>query len=132
MQILSAQEFGGEIKLKITYEDKPLVGYTITGSINNHDIGGKGVTDKNGNVTLHTSPLPVPNIDVKGVSNCGNTKREWEASGFVYVSPTSGNYYHLQLEKVVKQMNEFTGLPIKIIMESFILHSIARVESSKR
>lgn len=125
-QILSfkmvGQNYGGEIKLKITYENKPLVGYTITGSINKIDIGGKGVTDSNGNVTLHTDPLPIPNIDVKGVINCGNTKREWEASGFVYVSPSNDNFYHLKLEEVAKQMSEFSGLGINMIMESFGLN----------
>lgn len=116
---LDAQSYGGEIKLKITYEGRPLVGYTITGSINNIDIGGKGVTDRHGNVTLYSDPLPIPNIDVKGVSTCGNSKREWEASGFVAIYASANNYYHLQLDRVVKQMSEMSGMGLDLIMASF-------------
>lgn len=118
-QILPAQSYGGEVKLKITYDDRPLVGYTITGSINDIDIGGKGVTDRNGNVTLHTDPLPIPNIDLKGVSQCGNTERKWEASGFVAIYQDQNNYFHLKLDEVARQMSEMSGLNINMIMASF-------------
>jgi len=126
-----SQNFGGEIKLKITYEGAPVVGYTITGSINGHDIGGKGVTDSNGDVTLNSDPLPIPNIDVKGVKQCGNATYEWEASGFVYVSPTTNdNFYHLKLDKVAERMHEMSGLPMAMIMETYGLKCMSGSASS--
>ena len=118
--IAQAQSYGGKVKLKFTYEDTPLAGYDITTSINNVEIrGGRGVTDADGVVELNTEPLPIPNIDVKGVINCNNSEKSFEASGYVYVSQSSNNYYHLDLKNVATQMSEMSGMSIDVFMESF-------------
>lgn len=115
-----SQGYGGKIKLKFTYEGSPLVGYDITTSINNVNIsGGTGKTDSQGVVNLNTEPLPIGDIDVKGEIVCNNSTKKFEASGFVHVSPSNDNYFELKLEKVAKQMAEFSGMSIDMIMESF-------------
>ena len=128
---VSAQQCGGKIKLKFTCEGKPLVGYAITTSINNVEIGGgKGTTDSNGEVQLDTEPLPIGDIDVKGEIDCDNTTKKFEASGFVHVSPSNGNFCELRLERVAKQMAELSGMPIETIMESFGVNCATCASSS--
>lgn len=117
---LLAQSYGGDIKLKFTYEDTPLAGYDITTSINGIEIkGGKGKTDSEGVVRMSTEPLPIPDIDVKGVSMCANSERKFEASGFVHVLSSNDNYFHLDLKKVAEQMASMSGMSIDVFMESF-------------
>ena len=76
----SFAQYGGNITLRFTFEGLPMVGYTITGSINKVDIGGSGVTDRNGEVRLRTDPLPTPAIDVKGTRSCGNNSSEFSVA----------------------------------------------------
>ena len=112
--------YGGDVKLKITYKGRPLVGYTITGSINDIDIGARGVTDSNGEVDLHTDPLPLPQFDVKGTKTCGSADYEWEVSGYVYLD--NNNYCHLELERPIKMLSEMAGMDIGMIVQSYGLN----------
>lgn len=110
-------QYGGKVQLRITFEDRPLVGYTITGSINNIDIGGKGVTDRHGEVTLDTDKLPTPQIDLKGTRSCGsNGNASFEVSGIVYIS--NGNY-HLELDKVVCMMQDEFGMETATLLAAY-------------
>src|SRR5690606_11288472 len=115
--LVNAQQYGGDVKLKITYKGRPLVGYTITGSINNIDIGAKGVTDRNGEVKLRTEPLPLPQFDVQGKKTCGNSNFEWEVSGYVYLD--YNNYCHLELEYPIKKIAEMSGIDMGILIQSY-------------
>ena len=114
--------YGGSVTLKVTCNGKPLVGYTITGTINDIDIGARGTTDRNGVARLNTDPLPIPDVDIKGEIKCDNQNYTWEASGFVYWSTGqygNDNYYHLKLDEVAEMMAQFTGLPVSGIFNSF-------------
>lgn len=118
-------QYGGKVQLRITFEDRPLVGYTITGSINGIDIGGKGVTDRHGEVTLNTDKLPTPQIDLKGTRSCGsNGNASFEVSGIVYIS--SGNY-HLELDKVVCMMQKEFGVETVTLLAAYGITSCSDV-----
>lgn len=106
--------------LRITYEGRPLVGYSITASINDIKIdGARGTTDRSGEVRFKTEPLPIPNIDVQGEKQCGGAKKSWDVSGWVYMSPTSGNFFHLKMEDVIAQMSEMSGMSMDMFFSSF-------------
>jgi hypothetical protein len=115
--ITSFAQYGGKVDLRFTFEGRPMVGYTITGSINGIDIGGKGVTDRYGEVTLNTDKLPTPNIDIKGERSCGsNGSKSFEVSGVVYIA--NGNY-HLELDKVVCMMQQDFGVETTMLLTSY-------------
>ncbi len=102
--------YGGEIKLKITYDGYPLIGYTVTGKINDIAIGPSGVTNKNGDVTICSDPLPIPDISVEGIKKSGNNSFSWSASGFVRVLKQEGNLFHLDLKKVSESVAKMMGM----------------------
>jgi hypothetical protein len=102
--------YGGEIKLKITYDGYPLIGYTVTGKINDIAIGPSGVTNENGDVTICSDPLPIPDISVEGVKKSGNNSFSWSASGFVRVLKQEGNLFHLDLKKVSESVAKMMGM----------------------
>ena len=101
--------YGGEMKLKITYDGYPLIGYTVTGKINDIAIGPSGVTNKNGDVTICSDPLPIPDITLEGLKESGGSKFSWSVSGFVRVLKQEGNLFHLDLKRVSESVGKMMG-----------------------
>lgn len=103
---LTVSAWSANVRIKITYEGKPVVGHTVTALMGGGTVGS-GVTNSSGELLFSANGLANKSVDLKGEKNCEGGRKTWEVSGYVFLDGNS--YAHLKMEEVIKEAVKASG-----------------------
>lgn len=106
LSLITFITFSQDVKLKVTYNGQGVSGHTVSAYIQGQKRGS-GVTNSNGEATIHIQGLNSLYLDWKGEKTCDNGQKKWEVNGFGKLD--DNNSFHLKMEEITKMMAKESG-----------------------